>query len=196
MDLTPVACNHCGASLQVPPTARFVTCRYCNSQLEIKRTESTITTEVLQQINQNTASMAEDLHALRRETEIERLDREWNQTQAALLIKDKDGHVSTPTATGGIIGSVIMGGFGLFWTIIAFAITAPDSHFPPGFGPPPIIHIIFPLFGVLFIVGAIIMGIKTAAAASRFEEQKGQYQARRRQLLSQQSPNNDAASTQ
>ena len=85
MDLTPVTCNHCGASLQVPPAARFVTCRYCNSQLEIKRNESTITTEVLQQINQNTASMAEDLHAIRRETEIERLDREWNQKRSRSL---------------------------------------------------------------------------------------------------------------
>lgn len=27
MQLTPVTCNHCGASLEVPPNARFITCR-------------------------------------------------------------------------------------------------------------------------------------------------------------------------
>jgi len=194
MDLAPVTCNHCGAALQVPPTARFVTCRYCNSQLEIKRNESTITTEVLQQINQNTTSMAEDLHAIRRQTELETLDRQWNQQQAALFPKNKSG--TAPTAAGGIIASVIMGGFGLLWTIIAFTITAPDPHFPPGFGPPPIIHIIFPLFGVLFMVAAITIGIKSSAAAAQFQQQKDQYEARRQQLLTQQPPNNDPTSTQ
>jgi DNA-directed RNA polymerase subunit RPC12/RpoP len=65
MQLTPVNCNHCGASLEIPSAARFVTCRYCNSQLQVHRSETTITTEVLQRIDQNTASMAEDLQAIR-----------------------------------------------------------------------------------------------------------------------------------
>ena len=209
MELVPVTCNHCGASLEISDGARFVTCRYCNSQLEIKRTESTITTQVLHRIDENTASMAQDLHALRRESELERLDREWNQRRAALMIKDKHGNQTTPTTAGGIAGAFIMGVFGLFWTIFAFVITSPSSapSFPsfPGmpasafpahqsFGPPPIIHFLFPLFGVFFMAAAVVIGIKTTTAARQYEDEQRQYQLRRRQLLEQQESESQAAS--
>jgi hypothetical protein len=50
---------------------------------------------------------------------------------------------SAASAVGGIIGVV----FGIFWTILAFTITA-DA-------PWPIIRIIFPGFGILFVIAGI-----------------------------------------
>ncbi len=211
MELTPVTCNHCGAALQVPDSARFVTCRYCNSQLEIKRTDSSITTEVLAHLEQTTAHMADNLSVIRRDSEVERLDREWNDRRAQLLVKNKDGSTSTPSAS--LVGAVIIGAFGILWTIFTFALTAPtpaprmpsipnmpnlpfhDPSFPSipdatfsNSGPPAIIHLIFPLFGVLFVIVAIAIGIKSANAANTYQEEERQYQQRRNQLLAQSPP--------
>ncbi len=187
MELTPITCNHCGASLEVPPNARFVTCRYCNSQLEIKRTESTITTEVLHRIDQNTTSMAQDLQAIRRESEIERLDREWAARQGQLMTRDKQGNAARPSATTGIVMAVTVAGFGILWTIIAFAMSA-GAHSFGAPGPFQFISCIFPLFGILFVAGAIAMGIKTALAANRYNDEERQYLARREELLRHPSP--------
>jgi len=187
METVPVSCNHCGASLQVPEWARFVTCRYCNSQLEIKRTESTITTEVLARIDQNTAAMAEDLHALRQESELERLDREWGQRQAALFMRDKYGNTSRPNAASGIVVAVIMGGFGVVWTIIASVISGTISAGAHAAGAPApfsMLPCVFPLFGLFFIAMAVGICIKTAGKARQYEREEALYQAKRAELLS------------
>ena len=181
MELTPVTCSHCGASIQVPDSARFVTCRYCNSQLEIKRTESSITTEVLQQLDRNTAAMAEDLHAIRRETELERLDREWNERRDSLLVRGRGGNTSVPTVAGGLAVIFIMGGFGLFWTIMAAATTSGAHHA----GAPGILPCAFPLFGVLFIALAIFQGVKTITAAGKYQDEESEYQRRRQEVIDQ-----------
>jgi hypothetical protein len=187
MQLTPVTCNHCGAALDVPPDARFVTCRYCSSRLEIKRTPSTITTEVLERIGQNTASMAEDLSAIRRETEIERLDREWSQRQAELVTHDSDGNVSKPSAVGGLLGAVIMGGVGIVWTIGAFGITSAGKS--AGLGAPNaslgFFESVFPCFGLVAVAIAVGMGIKSVTDADKYSQEYERYQQRRAELLRQ-----------
>ena len=130
MDITTVSCNKCGAALQIAGTARFVTCRYCGAQLEVKRTESTISTEVLDRIDQRTADMAEDLDAIRRETQLERLDREWALRRDSLMSRDKYGRTRTPSVAGGLVMMLVTGGFGVFWTILA------ASHGAAGILPP------------------------------------------------------------
>ncbi|MCL2640061.1 MAG: hypothetical protein FWD53_04380 [Phycisphaerales bacterium] len=183
MQLTSAACNHCGASLQIADSARFVTCRYCNAQLEIKRTDSSVSTEVLHQINQNTASMAADLQAIRHSAELERLDREWTARY-----RGKDGSHNPPTAAAGYFIMCVVGGIGLLWTIgsigvgllIAGAIYAADAPWFCAAFP-----CIFPLFGIFFIVLAITLGIKTLNAAAKYPDELRQYQLRREQLLTQ-----------
>ncbi|MGN6370584.1 MAG: hypothetical protein ACTHN5_20215 [Phycisphaerae bacterium] len=178
MQLATVSCNKCGAALQVPETARFVTCRYCGAQLEVKRTESTISTEVLDRIDQRTADMAEDLDAIRRATEVEQLDREWALKRDALLVRNKNGSTSRPSVTGGLIVIFVGGGFCLFWTIMAFAITAGASHA----GAPGAI-MLFPFFGIAGIAGAVFGGIKMMTASQDFDAAERQYQQRRQEIL-------------
>ena len=182
MELSTVSCNKCGAVLQVTDSARFVTCRYCGSQLEIKRTDSAVYTEVLDHIDQRTAEMADDLDAIRRETELERLDREWALRRDSLMIRGKNGSTSRPSVIGGLIMMFVVGGFGLFWTIMAFAITAGASHA----GAPGAVAI-FPLFGILFILGAVVMGITTMSKASTYDREEQEYQQRRTQILARSS---------
>ena len=48
MELISVSCNHCGAPLEVPPGANYVTCAHCGSRLAVKRTGSAVYTELLE----------------------------------------------------------------------------------------------------------------------------------------------------
>jgi hypothetical protein len=126
--------------------------------------------------------MAEDLHAIRREEEVERLDREWAQRAGDLMIRDKHGNASRPSAGGGIFGAVIMGVFGVIWTVGALSVT---SSMPAmgGMGGPSGFASIFPCFGVVFIIGAVVMGLKQVMAAGKYDEEESRYQARRRELM-------------
>ena len=186
MELTPVSCNHCGASLQVADTDRFVTCRYCNSQLEIKRSESTISTAVLQNIDHNTAAMADDLHALRRESQLERLDREWELRRQNLLVRNQDGSTGVPSAAAGYLFMTFGIIAGTLWMLFSGAIAsliglANFSHGAPGlFSAVPCL---FPLFGVLMIAVSIFGGLKMAAAARTYQQEAQLYQQQRHELL-------------
>ncbi len=42
-----VRCNECGAVLQAPSSARYVTCNHCNISLEVHRTSVATYTEAL-----------------------------------------------------------------------------------------------------------------------------------------------------
>jgi len=46
MNLEALNCNNCGAPINVPPTANFVTCKGCGAQLIIRRTEEATYTEL------------------------------------------------------------------------------------------------------------------------------------------------------
>jgi hypothetical protein len=203
VELSPVTCNSCGASLQIPESANYVTCRYCNAQLHVRRSDSTISTEVLNRIDARTAEMADDLDAIRRESEIERLDREWRQREDELSVRQKDGSKSAPSIAGGIIMLIVLGGFGLAWTIGTITMmnpspkpraAMPDIPGRPAFpdmptpvihddGPPAFVRIGFPLFGLLFVGIAIAGGIKMMTSAGKYEEERKAYLARREQLL-------------
>lgn len=186
MEITKVSCNGCGASLEISPGARFVTCRFCGASLAVKQTASAIFTEVLERIDQNTASMAQDLGAIRREQEIERLDREWALERNGFMTRDKQGNLHEPSTGGGMLGAFLGGGFGVLWTIFAIAITSTA----PNIGPLVVAKVIFPLFGVVFTIGAIATGLKSAGSASQFQEAQQRYHRRRAELVEaqQQTP--------
>ena len=83
------------------------------------------------------------------------------------------------------LGMAVVGGvFGLFWTIMAIAITGSA----PDFGPFAIAKVVFPLFGVVFIVGAIYYGIHCYSRAQQYEEAFAAYQARRKSIQPEQLP--------
>ncbi|MCL2648921.1 MAG: hypothetical protein FWD61_18305 [Phycisphaerales bacterium] len=176
MQLAPVACNHCVASLQISDSARFVTCSYCNSQIEIKRTDSA-----------GSMAMADDIHILRRDAELARLDREWAARSGQLFVRNKDGSTSPPTTAAGYLLIFVMGGFGIIWTIIAsgvcvlFAGGMHAANVPCFFSAFPCLS----LFGVFFIVLAITLGMKTISATGKYQEELRQYQLRRQQLLNE-----------
>lgn len=108
MTLLSVSCNHCGAPLEISEETKFVTCRHCNRQLAVKHSDSAIFTEVLTQLAERTADMADDLKIIQLQNDLERLDREWEVESSEYMIRGKNGHISRPspllfTAVGGVV---------------------------------------------------------------------------------------------
>ena len=84
MLLESLSCGNCGAPLQVPNNASYVTCLYCRSSLAVKRAGGAAYTEVLDRIDERTERMSEDLTAILLHNELERMDREWALTEERL----------------------------------------------------------------------------------------------------------------
>jgi hypothetical protein len=167
MSTESLNCNSCGAPLAVPASANFVTCTHCGTHLAVRRSQNVAYTEALERIEQKTDRIADQVEQLSQENELDRLDREWELRRADLLVTDKHGRTSVPSAAGAVVGGGIAAAFGLFWTITAASMGA------PGF---------FPLFGVLFIVMAIFVGVSGCAKALQYNDAFAAYQRRRREL--------------
>ena len=107
MELLSVRCNHCGAPLQIPADARFVTCMYCRSELTVQRTEGSVSTEVLQRIEQKTDRMADNLGVIRLQGELELLDREWQMKREKMLVRNRRGELTEPRDMSVLAGCAI-----------------------------------------------------------------------------------------
>jgi hypothetical protein len=124
------------------------------------------------------ADLSEQLAETRHQNELARLDREWEIERQKYYITDRYGRRQLPSSGMGI--AVAIGGaiFGALWTIMAISITgsAPDA------GPFGVAKVVFPLFGVVFIIGAIVYGIYCYSRAQEYEKAFAAYQARRRAI--------------
>jgi DNA-directed RNA polymerase subunit RPC12/RpoP len=176
MPVETVSCNNCGAPLDVGPGANYVTCGHCGSRLVVKRTGSSLYTELLEKIDQKADAMARQLAELRYHAELEKIDREWEQERQGFLSTDKHGKTHEPNAAAGMVGGAVAAVFGTFWTIMAFWITGVGRGM--GVGPPAIFNC-FPLFGLIFVGLGIWMFLKAPAVARKFEEAKRDYHHRR-----------------
>jgi len=167
METLSVRCNHCGAPLQVSDATRFVTCQFCHSSLEVKRTESSIFTEEVAKIAENTGKMAESLEVIALQNEIERLDRENAPSLAEKTMPQGNGAEGLVEIIGLLMAIV----FGVF-----FAVSSSQQDAP----------FIFPLFGGCFVLIALIKlfsAISKSTAGSTPEQKANSYETRRDELL-------------
>ena len=168
-----LTCNHCGAPLDVPPGTRFVTCAHCGSRLEIHRSGNALYTEVLEAIDQRTQEIAQDVDVIRRENEIERLDREWQMRREELMVRTKRGGAQTPSVAGGIVGAVFAIGFGIFWMIMTSRGGAPAF---------------VPFVGMVVAAIGIIGGISNVSKATRYADEQQRYEQQRARLMRSDNP--------
>ncbi|TWT65273.1 hypothetical protein [Allorhodopirellula solitaria] len=166
MKLISLSCNHCGAPLDVPKSARFVTCGYCDARLAVHHTGSTYSTELLEDIKQTTETLVRDVEKLKGDSELDRLDRQWERERAQFMTTGKDGSQSLPSKAPIVLGTGCVAVFGVFWTILA------ASMFPP-----------MALFGIVFVIFAVGGGIIGCKKADRYQQAKKQYHERRRDLI-------------
>ncbi len=125
-ELISVSCNHCGAPLPVAESTRFITCTFCGSNLEVHRQGSVSAyTEVLHNIDQRTKKIEQDLHDLKRQSDLEQLDRAWMMRRDQLLVSGRRGSRTVPSMATGFIGMIFAVVFMLFWTAMAISHNAP-----------------------------------------------------------------------
>lgn len=170
METSSVRCNHCGAPLEVGKETRFVTCQFCNSQLEVKRTESTVFTEEIAKISQNTERMAGSLEVLELQNDLERLDREWIASNPVSF--DKDGRPIRQTGSG---GAAIGLAFAIFFAVVCFGM----AGFAASMGAPGI----FPLVPIGMGIFAVVAGIMGIGKANDYESRRSLYEQRRAEML-------------
>lgn len=118
--------------------------------------------------------LAEQLAETRYQNELARIDREWQIERERYMIAGKTGR-HLPTAGEGLVTAVVGGVFGVFWTVMAFSMTSGA----PDFGPFAIANVVMPLFGVVFTVGAIGLGIYAMNKAQAYNQAFAAYQRRR-----------------
>src|SRR5262249_2842323 len=110
----------------------------------------------------------EDLETIKRQNEVERLDREWMLRRDEMMTRDKRGRTSEPSAIGSVIGAVVAVGFGIFWMAMA-----QESHAPA----------IVPLIGVVVIIPGIVGGLVGISNAARYQDEQRSYEQQRETLL-------------
>ena len=168
METLSVRCNHCGAPLTVSGSTRFVTCQFCQSNLEVKRTDSSIFTEEVAKIADNTGRMAESLEVIELQNEIERLDREWSQTEAGYIVHGKNGPRRPSSSLFGLV-------FAIFFACVCFGMTVFASQMPgPGF------FALVPAGMGVFVLVAAVMSMSKGAELEQAEEK---HRARRAELV-------------
>jgi hypothetical protein len=126
--------------------------------------------------------LSDQLAEIRYQNELARLDREWEIERQQYLVVDRYGRRHVPTAGMGIGSAVVGGVFGVIWTVMAVAITSEA----PDFGPFAIAQVIFPLFGMVFIVAAVGWGVHCYSRAQKYDAAFRAYRARRRQVAPEQ----------
>lgn len=166
MKLISLNCNHCGAPIEVPKPAKFVTCRYCNARLAIHHTGNSYSTELLDQIKSTTDSLVREVEILKGNSELERLDREWERTRCELLKSDEDGSIRrVPTKREAKWGSILYFGLGMVF------ITA-------GLVVPPVA-----IIGIISILVGIPATKKLRDLANDYDSAKQLYSERRYRLI-------------
>jgi LSD1 subclass zinc finger protein len=166
MELEGITCGNCAAPLEVSPGVRFITCNQCHTSLAVHRGESATYTEKIDQIDARTREMAGELAQLRYESELARLDRQWEQERQSYLVKNNDGQMVEPTAGASVAWGVLTAVFGAFWTVMA-------SHVGGGG---------FALFGVFFIAVGVGSAMFSYSKSTELQDARRQYEDRRRQL--------------
>lgn len=179
-----INCANCGAPLDAPSSARFISCRHCGTSLEIKRNDSAEWTETLGKVAAETERLREDVKALRVEQEVERLDREWEMRQRDLMERGKNGHAYRPTRGGGVAMAVAFAIFG----IVAFCMSSIFSHAhgfvtQGSFGGPSGGSALPVLVFLLVVVGGVVAVVRTFAKAETYDSEEKSYRARREELL-------------
>ena len=180
MSIERLSCNACGAPLEVPASANYVTCNHCHSQLTIRRQENITFTESLERLTEKTDQLADRVDDLTSVNEVAALDRKWELDRENFMITGKHGNRSLPTTGSAIGGGIAIAAFGIFWTAMAFGITSSA----PSFGPFGIAKIAFPLFGVIFVCAGIASSVSAYSKAENYRKAERRYRQKRNELSS------------
>ncbi len=114
--------------------------------------------------DQSAAPLAEQLAQIEYQNELAQIDRNWERDRQSYLVTDKHGQRHEPSEMGAIIGSTVIAGAGLSYTIAASSMQDPGAHV---------------LSGLLIGVVGLIVGIVSYNRAKDFRRAHRRYRRRR-----------------
>jgi hypothetical protein len=114
--------------------------------------------------------MRSRLNYLEREARLAQIDREWELERENYLITGRSGGRQVPTVAGSAIGAIFLVGFGIVWTIFAFAF--PGGTSAGGAMP-------FPVLGALLILVGVGWSIFVYTKAQGYQRAHAEYRRRR-----------------
>jgi len=110
------------------------------------------------------------LDDIRFQNELARLDREWELEREKLMVTGRNGGRHIPSEGSNVFGGIVIGVFGLLWTMAVAYIDPTD---------------IFPLFGIVFVIFGISLCANGFKKAGEYRQAEQEYQERRAKLLAQ-----------
>ncbi len=179
MKLLALNCNRCGAPLEVPQKAKFITCTFCQTQLSIQRSGGAAYTEALEELGERTEQLVDDVEVLKLQGELNRLDREWMKHRERYMVRTQEGVMVVPSQSKSQVGKVILVVFGSIFTLVGLFMASGVMAMSGVIG---LVFMIFPLFGVGFIILGVVMCNRYAKKAAEFEEARRAYEEERREL--------------
>jgi hypothetical protein len=110
------------------------------------------------------------LSELQFQTELARLDREWQMERERYMVSGRYGSKHVPSEGSSALMGIAVVGFGIFWTIMAASMGAP---------------MFFPLFGVFFIGMGFFQSVNSYTKAGQYKQALKVYEERRAELIAQ-----------
>ncbi len=169
MKLISLNCNHCGAPLDVPESAKFVTCSFCETQLKVERTASTYSTAAIDELKETTDSLSQDVAYLKLQNNLQALEHGWDRQRQTLMTRTKDGGARVPSSRRAVFVGLAPMGVGV---VILFAGLGNSSGGPI-------------LFGLVTIVIGIIAGLTEHTRGTAYERAQRRYSRERGAILSE-----------
>jgi DNA-directed RNA polymerase subunit RPC12/RpoP len=161
-----VTCEQCGASIRLSTSIRFVTCRYCGSTLEMIQKVAKPSLSDTKPGPAEPASV-DEIALLRLETELSRVEAEWERKRQSLLVRDENGNAYEPDDPQGILLSILTVAGGILipvFTGLSFASSG---------------------FGILLAVAGFVLLAHARSKASDFTRLRKHYSAERMRIVSQ-----------
>jgi hypothetical protein len=162
----PTNCNLCGASLEINPKTNFATCSKCGTKLAIVRTPTSIFTEVVDA--ESVGKLAGQLNELALQTELNRIDLEWQREREKYMIPTQYGKV-IPGKNDGIIYFLFLLIGGIVF-IIAAATLNPAS-------------VSGIMFGTFLIITGIAVSVSSNSIFVNYKRAESEYLRRREAVI-------------
>lgn len=178
MEVVEVACNKCGAPLEVGEDTKFVTCGFCKARLRIRHKGGAHFTEVRKRVRavekktaavekkaaaveKKAASLDFEVKELRLKQELDELEDRWREEREELYIRQKNGGTVRPEAWHAQLAFAIAG------CALVAGLMMLDAG--PGIAPALLLMAAF----------AAVGGVLSKSRFTKFNAALGRYQAER-----------------
>lgn len=174
--LIALTCANCGGSLDVPAKVAYVTCEFCGTRLHVQRTGNAVFAEVVGDIARLITrfdAVAGEIARLKLLRQIDQIDRQWEQDRKQYMDANRNGSFTVPSSSS----SFIAFGFQVILFFVMAFVTLPAGN-DPGIAIPSGMCALVMIFGM-------IMSIRGAIQAYRYEAKHQEYVALRQHVVRQ-----------